>query len=140
MIYWLRIIFVCVMSLFAYQGISEEISPVCNTSTCAETLFPTNEGNDILLVESTTDNYLIRTINHILKSGYADLSVPMCAIVAGSKDNNDYKYTLHLSGTLLKGSNSDTYHNIYSQTHRYSHNPVHLPKDYYIYTLERIVI
>ena len=126
MIYWLKIIFVCVMSLFAYQGISEEISPVCNTSTCAETLFPTNEGNDILLVESTTDNYLIRTINHILKSGYADLSVPMCAIVAGS--------------TLLKGSNSDTYHNIYSQTRRYSHNPVHLPKDYYIYTLERIVI
>lgn len=128
------------MSLFVFQGISEEISPVCNTSACTEIIFPTSEKNDIIFVESTADNYLIRTINHILKSRYADLSVPACAIVAGSKDNNDNKYTLHLSGTLLKGSNSDTYQNIYSQTHRYSHNLVHLPKDYYIYTLERIVI
>lgn len=34
-------------------------------------------------------------------------SVPACAIVAGSKDNNDNKYTLHLNGTLLKGYNSE---------------------------------
>lgn len=127
------------MSLFVFQGISEEISPVCNTSACTEIISPTNEGNDILLVESTSDNYLIRTINHILKSRYADLSVPACAIVAGSKDNND-KYTLHLNGTLLKGYNSEKYHRIYSLTHRNSYYPVHLPKDYYIYTLERIVI
>lgn len=140
MICRLMIIFVCVMSLFAYQGISEEISPVCNTSACTEIISPTDEGNDILLVESTTDNYLIRTINHILKSGYADLSVPACAIVAGSKDNNDNKYTLHLNGTLLKGYNSEKYHRIYSLTHRNSYYPVHLPKDYYIYTLEKIVI
>ena len=69
------------MSLFVFQGISEEISPVSNTSACTEIISPTNEGNDILLVESTSDNYLIRTINHILKSRYADLSVPACAIV-----------------------------------------------------------
>lgn len=128
------------MSLFVFQGISEEISPVCNTSACTEIISPTNEGNDILLVESTSDNYLIRTINHILKSRYADLSVPACAIVAGSKDNNDNKYTLHLNGKLLKGYNSEKYHRIYSLTHRNSYYPVHLPKDYYIYTLERIVI
>lgn len=140
MIYWLRIIFVCVMSLFVFQGISEEISPVCNTSACTEIIFSANEKKDIIFVDSTSDNYLIRTINHILKSRYADLSASICAIVAGSKDNNDNKYTIHLSGTLLKCNNSDKYHRIYSQIHRYSHNLVHSPKDYYIYTLEKIVI
>ena len=128
------------MSLFVFQGISEEISPVCNTSACTEIISPTNEGNDILLVESTSDNYLIRTINHILKSRYADLSVPACAIVAGSKYNNDNKFTLHLNVTLLKGYNSEKYHRIYSLSHRNSYYPVDLPKDYYIYSLERIVI
>lgn len=140
MIYWLRIIFVCVLSLFAFQGISEEISPVCNTNACTEIIFPTSENNDIIFLESTSDNYLIRTINHILKSRYADLSASICAIVSSSKDNNDNKYILHFSSTLLKGGKSDKYHRIYSQTQRNSHYLVHLPKDYYIYTLERIVI
>lgn len=140
MIYWLRIIFVTLLSLFVLQGISEDVASACNTNICTGNILSTNNEKNLSFEESSSDNYLIRTINHILKSRYADLSIPVCIIYSSSKDNNDNKSILPLIGGVQKNNSINNLYRFESGCYSNSQNLIHSPKDYYIYTLEKIII
>ena len=85
-------------------------------------------------------SYITRTINHILKSRYADISIPVCVITSNTKDNNDYKSIFPLIGGLQKGSMADRHNGIKQHRHSKSDCLPQSPKDYYIFTLEKIII
>ncbi len=137
---WLRIIFIGILSCLILQGIEKDMSSVWMEEICHENILSTDNENCMSFEESSSDTYLIRTINHILKSRYADLSIPVCILSTGTKDNNDNKSILNLTGGLLRYNITYRYYNIYAKLCTDCHNLIHSPKDYYIYTLEKIII
>lgn len=137
--YWLRVIFLGILSCLLLQEIKEEISSVLAEEICYEDILSTNKENCTSFEESSSDICLMRTINHILKSRYADLQVPVL-IVPAAKDNNDNKSILTITGGLQRNNITYRYSNADAKYCKESHNQIHSPKDYYIYALEKIII
>lgn len=137
---WLRIIFIGILSCLILQGIEKDESSVWMEEICHENILSTDNENCMSFEESTSDTCLIRTINHILKSRYADLSIPVCILPTGVKDNNDNKSILNITGGLLRNNITYRNYNIYAKYCADCHYLIHSPKDYYIYTLEKIII
>lgn len=137
---WLRIIFIGILSCLILQGIEEDTSSVMMEEICHEKILPTDNEICMSFEESSSNNYLIRTINHILKSRYADLSIPVCFIPTSVKDNNDNKSILIITGGLQKNNITYRYYNADAKYRSDCLSLRHSPKDYYIYTLEKIII
>ena len=140
MIYWIRVILIGILSFFAFQAMSEEIPSAYQAEICPDNISASNNEKELSFLESSSENYLTRTINHILKSRYADISIPVCVITSNTKDNNDYKSIFPLIGGLQKGSMADRHNGIKQHRHSKSDCLPQSPKDYYIFTLEKIII
>ena len=136
---WLRIIFIGILSCLILQGIEKDMSSVWMEEICHENILSTDNENCMSFEESSSDTCLIRTINHILKSRYADLQVPVF-IVPAAKDKNDNKSILTITGGLQRNNITYRYSNADAKYCKESHNQIHSPKDYYIYALEKIII
>lgn len=138
---WLRIIFIGILSCLILQGIEKDGSSVWMEEICHENILSTDNENCMSFEESSSDTCLIRTINHILKSIYADLPIPVCIISTGVKDNNnDNKSILNITGGLARNNITYRLYKIDAKHCTDCHNLIHSPKDYYIYTLEKIII
>lgn len=138
--YWLKVIFIGIISCLLLQGMKEDISSVYEEEICHENILSASNENCMSFEESSSDIYLIRTINHILKSRYADLLIPVCFIPTGVKDNNDNKSILTITGGLQRNNITYKYYSIDTKHCTDCHNQIHSPKDYYIYTLGKIII
>lgn len=139
MIYWVRIIFLGILSLLVFQSMEENVISAYMTDTCAENILSDTDKN-ISFEESSSDDYLLRTINHILKSRYAELSVSACIFTSGCKNNNDSKFTQILSGKETCNNTVYKHYCTDREKHFNRHNLINSPKEYYIYTLEKIII
>lgn len=137
---WLRIIFIGILSCLVLQGTETDESSVWMEEICHEHIFSADNKNYMSFEASSSDPCLIRTINHILKSRYADLSIPVCIISTGAKDNNDNKSILIITGGLQRNNITYKHYKIDAKHCADCHNLINSPKDYYIYTLEKIII
>lgn len=78
-----------------------------------------------------------RCINHLLSSRYADLLQQ--SVVGHSNNVNDFKFVLRTVHALLLRQTDNQLHKLYKLTHS-THPYMRGSVDYYIYTLERILI
>lgn len=140
MIVWLKIIFIGILSLFVFQNMPEEATSDHKTNIYANNKESESNVTKLSFIESSSESNIQRTINHILKSRYADLSIPSCIFTTGSKDNNDSKSLLPTAcGGMKKYAGLPDYR-LSKLLLSTSHNFINSPKLYYIYTLERIII
>lgn len=140
MIVWLKIIFIGILSLFVFQNMSEKATFDYKTDTYVDNKESENDETKFSFIESSSKSDIQRTINHMLKSRYADLSIHAYIFTAGNKSNNGSKFLLPITcGGMKKYAGLPDYR-LSKLLLSTSHNFINSPKLYYIYTLERIII
>lgn len=137
MMYWLKIILVCILSLCFFRISSEHIN--CSYSNNTQYLLTINSKSESSVISSSFDNYLQRTINHILQSAYSD-GIFICGILSNAnKDNSENKYIASYVISFLRTLKMYHCQADMGILHIVNNYIIH-SKNYYVYTLKRIII
>ena len=140
MICWLKIIFIGILSLFIFPNTSEQTVTGLKADAYTGEKLSANNIENALFTESSSNNYIVRTIEHILKSRYADISGAACITATGCKDSNDYKSIFPTTENTLRNFALWKSHSPDRKNCPDKHNSINSSKDYYVLTLKRIII
>lgn len=139
MICWLKIIFIGILSLFIFPTTSEQTVTGLKADAYTGEKLSANNIENALFTESSSYNYIVRTIEHILKSRYADISGEAC-IAAACKEGNDCKSVFPTAENNMRNRALWKSHSPDRKNRPDKHNGINPPKDYYVLTLKRIII
>lgn len=131
---WMKVFVLCIWTLMIFAvgntvlhaNRTVDYSVSGNAVSCQECVYSQNTSNDIE-----------RCLNYLLSSRYIDLL--QHSILSHSGNSYDFKFVLRTVSTFLLHQTDYQLHKLYKLTHS-THPYMRGCIDYYIYTLERILI